>query len=80
MSREKAEASARELEAPDLPLISLNVTGNPDTFRNRLCLWLAENDIVGKDNTDTMREIAKNMREMMASLDDKPKHKNRPLR
>jgi hypothetical protein len=79
-SREKAEASARELEAPDVPMISLNILGNPDAFRNRLSLWLAENEIVGKDNTDTMREIAKCMKEMMKSFDKPGKLKNRPLR
>lgn len=79
-SREKAEAAAREREAPDTPMISLNVLGNPDTFRNRLSLWLAENDIVGTENTETMREIAKSMKEMMDSIEKPRKRKNRPLR
>lgn len=79
-SKEKAEASAREREAPDVPLISLNILGNPDTFRNRLSLWLAENEIVGKENTDTLREIAKCMKEMMDSMEKPRKRKNRPLR
>jgi hypothetical protein len=80
LSRETAEANARERESPDAPMISLNVTGNPDTFRNRLSLWLAENEIVGTENTETMRSIAASMKQMINSIDKQSKRKNRPLR
>jgi hypothetical protein len=80
MSREKAEASARERETADAPMICLNVTGDSKVFANQLSLWLADNDIVGKENTETMRGIAVSMKEMMKSLDKPRKRRNRPLR
>lgn len=81
MDKQKAEASARERENPDAPMVCLNVTGNPDAFTSQLSLWLADNDIVGTENTETMRSIAKSMKEMMNSIERKHKPRNRrPLR
>lgn len=79
MSREKAEASARDRENPGAPMISLNIF-DAKSFTNRLSVWLAENDIVGTENTETMRGIVASMKDMMKKIDKRHKRRKRPLR
>jgi hypothetical protein len=80
-SKEKAEASAREREKPDAPMVCVNVTGDPKAFASKLSLWLAENDIVGAENAETIRSIASGLKKMMDETDrPKQKRSGRPLR
>ena len=81
MSKEKAEASAREREAPDAPIVCVNVTGDPKKMASDIGLWLAENDIVGAENTETIRSIASGLQKMLEEMDrPKKKRSGRPLR
>lgn len=80
LSKEKAEASARERESPDAPLLCVNVTGDPNTMAGQISVWLAENDIVGAENAETVRGIASGLQDMLKDMrkrNKKPGHRSK---
>jgi hypothetical protein len=79
LSKETAERHARERVSPDAPVLCVNIVGGAGAMINQISLWLAEHDIVGAENTEIVREIAKGLKEVMAeSLRDRKSHKSPP--
>ncbi len=72
MSKEKAEASARERVSADASLLCVDVLAGGNSLGRNISLWLAENDIVGTENTETVRGIAAEIKKMLDSM-RKPK-------
>lgn len=72
LCKEKAESSARERVARDAAVLYINVLGGAEQFAGKISLWLAENDIVGADNTKLVREIASGLKKMIDKM-TKPK-------
>ena len=70
-SKEAAERNARERGSPDAPVLCVNIVGGAGVLINQISLWLAEHDIVGLENTQLVREIAKSLKETLADLDKK---------
>lgn len=77
-SKEGAEKSAREQFPEEMPVVCVNIVGGAGAMINRISLWLAENDIVGVENTDLVRKIAKSLKETLEDIERESKERPRP--
>ena len=62
--RKRALINAKErMELEGQPILALNLVGN--YLKNKLSYWLAEQDILGAENTQAVRDFGKSMMKLL---------------
>jgi len=78
LSKEKAEADARERASPDVPILCVDIS-NVKVMTSQISLWLVDHDIVGAENAEVVRNILKGLKNMLEEkLPAKKRDKRRP--